>query len=129
MGRETRIGLLTFAVLSVGVTFNLFFMQGRRVQTTVETAAILRPDDLRAAPVADTAAPAAQDPAMLDGALTVTPPQPAVRPLPVAVAPPASISRAVVTRCNFTPCGGASDTGPEIKVVSAPARASASAMA
>mgnify|MGYP003383190911 FL=1 len=41
MGRETRIGLLTFAVLSVGVTFNLFFLQGRRVQTSVETAATL----------------------------------------------------------------------------------------
>jgi peptidoglycan hydrolase-like protein with peptidoglycan-binding domain len=98
MGRETRIGLLTFAVLSVGVTFNLFFMQGRRVQTTVETAAILRPDDLRAASVAEAAGPAAQDTATPDGVAAITPPQPALRPLPVAVAPPASISRADVVR-------------------------------
>lgn len=98
MGRETRIGLLTFAVLGVGVTFNLFFMQGRRVQTTVETAAILRPDDLRAAPVPGAGGPAVQNTTTLDGALTVTPPQPAVRPLPVAVAPPASISRADAVR-------------------------------
>ncbi len=99
MGRETRIGLLTFAVLSVGVAFNLFFLQGRRVQTTVETAAILRPDDLQAAArVPDAAAPVAQDPATPDGVVTITPPQPAVRPLPVAVAPPASISRADVVR-------------------------------
>lgn len=98
MSRETRIGLLTFAVLSVGVTFNLFFMQGRRMQTTVETAAILGPGDLQAAPPRDAAAPAAADAAVPGGVLSVTPPQPAVRPLPVAVAPPASMSRTDVVR-------------------------------
>lgn len=97
MGRDTRIVLLTFAVLSVGVTFNLFFMQGRRVQTTVETAAILRPDDLQAAPAA-TAIVTPTDAAAPGGVPTVTPPQPAVRQLPVAVAPPASISRGDVVR-------------------------------
>jgi peptidoglycan hydrolase-like protein with peptidoglycan-binding domain len=97
MGRETRIGLLTFAVLSVGVTFNLFFLQGRRVQTSVETAAILRPDDLQAASQAQSgmADPAAGAP---DAVLTVTPPQPAVRPLPIAVAPPVTVSRGEIIR-------------------------------
>lgn len=101
MGRETRIGLLTFAVLSVGVTFNLLFMQGRRVQTSVETAAILRPDDLQAASQSGTADPAtgASDGINAPGSvLTVTPPQPAVRPLPIAVAPPATVSRGEIIR-------------------------------
>ena len=48
---------------------------------------------------------------------------------PRAASQAASISRAVVTRCSFTPFGAASETGPEIKVVSAPARASASSHA
>lgn len=97
MGRETRIGLLTFAVLSLAVTCNLFFMQGRRVQTSVETSAILRPVDLQAAAPAEPAVPVTDDLAA-PPVLTVTPPQPAVRPLPVAVAPPVSMARSEVIR-------------------------------
>jgi peptidoglycan hydrolase-like protein with peptidoglycan-binding domain len=98
MGRETRIGLLTFMVLSIAVTFNLLFLQGRRIQTAVETAAILRPGGLQAAPAPEGAAPPATDPIVPEGVLTVAPPQPAVRPLPIAVAPALGMSRIEVIR-------------------------------
>lgn len=40
MSRETRVCLAAFACLSVGVTFNLIFFQGKRISSSVETAAI-----------------------------------------------------------------------------------------
>lgn len=60
MSRETRLCLAAFACLSVAVTFNLIFFQGRRLTSSVETAAISadaimrRPSgDAAAAPKAD----------------------------------------------------------------------------
>lgn len=101
MTRETRIGLFTFAALSLAVSCNLFLMQGRRINNSVETSAILKPD----APAARTGSsapgsgtkpePAAQQ----ANAVIAPPPQPATRPLPVAVAPPVStISRMDMVR-------------------------------
>lgn len=102
MSRETRVCLLAFAGLTTAVTFNLFFLQGRRVETSVETAAIVRPQ--RMAPEAPrTAADAMPAPgeapaseATLEGVLA-PPPQPA-RPLPVATAPAGNLSRYDIVR-------------------------------
>lgn len=118
VSREARIGLLMFAGLSIVVGCNLFFMQGRRVNNSVETSAILRPDagalqgqgagqssSVALAPDGDgfaagseagAQAPTVTAPAAPTGA--PPPPQPATRPLPTAVAPPASVSRTDMIR-------------------------------
>lgn len=90
MSRETRVGLLTFAALSLAVSGNLFLLQGRRVSNSVETAAILRPSPPAPSSAAtDTEGAAQPRQAEPANAAIVPPPQPAARPLPVAVAPPA----------------------------------------
>lgn len=97
MTRETRIGLFTFAALSLAVSCNLFLMQGRRINNSVETSAILKPD----APSARVSAGVSETRAQSEqaNAVIVPPPQPATRPLPVAVAPPVStISRMDMVR-------------------------------
>lgn len=97
MTRETRIGLLMFAVLTVTVSFNLFLLQGRRVSNSVETSAILRPDpDLKSAGL--TGKSGTDIEAAAADALVAPPPQIAARPLPVATAPPANVSRTDVVR-------------------------------
>jgi peptidoglycan hydrolase-like protein with peptidoglycan-binding domain len=100
MTRETRIGLFTFAALSLAVSCNLFLMQGRRVNNSVETAAILKPD--AQPPRASASGPDAAvklEPSTPANSVIVSPPQPATRPLPVAVAPPASsVSRMDMVR-------------------------------
>ncbi len=100
MTRETRIGLFTFAALSLAVSANLFFLQGRRINNSVETAAILRPDVPAAQDAQTRDTNSATAPAAVPGdVLMVSPPQPAARPLPIAVAPPApSVSRTDMVR-------------------------------
>lgn len=98
--RETRIGLFTFAALSLAVSCNLFLMQGRRVNNSVETAAILKPDvQPPRAGVTTSEAGAKFEQATPANAVIVSPPQPATRALPVAVAPAAStVSRMDMVR-------------------------------
>lgn len=100
MTRETRVGLYTFAALTLVVSCNLLLMQGRRVSNSVETAAILKPD-AQMARDSSNAADAGGRPAQSTAAdaVIVSPPQPATRPLPVAVAPPVStVSRMDMVR-------------------------------
>lgn len=98
MTRETRIGLALFAVLGLAVSCNMLLLQGRRLNQSLETATILKPGPILAAQNAPTANDEAGMRETPGGVLTLSPPQPAVRPLPVAIAPPASLSRGDVVR-------------------------------
>lgn len=91
MTRETRIGLFAFAALGLTVSCNLFFLQGRRISNSVETSAILKPATI--AEFSDQGANATPADVQPAKTLIISPPQPAVRPLPVAIAPPLSVSR------------------------------------